>query len=232
MKARFLAIAAAAALMAATASAQTAKAQAAPQTEKDKRSYSLGVDAAKNLKARGLDLDLELLVRGVRDGYSGGRQLMTDEDIRATLLALSKEFQQKADAVAKVQADKAKVDGEKFLAANKAKKGITTLPNGLQYEILKAGAGAKPTVDSTVTVHYVGSMIDGTVFDSTLRKGDPVALPVKQIIPGWREALLRMPAGSKWRIFIPPALAYKERRTGPIPPNSVLIFEIELLGIK
>jgi FKBP-type peptidyl-prolyl cis-trans isomerase len=219
-------------LIAAMAMAQQTKTPQTPQTPKDKLSYSLGMDASKTLKQRGIEFNLEMFLRGVRDGYSGSKALMTDDEIRAALTGLQKELQQKAEAAAKSRADKAKAEGEKFLAANKAKKGVTTLSDGLQYEILKAGKGAKPTAASTVSVHYVGTTVDGTVFDSSLKRGEPQDLPLEKIIPGWREALLLMPLGSKWRVAIPPALAYKDRSDTPFPPNSVLIFEIELLGIK
>ena len=220
------------ATMATTVMAQNTK---APQTQEDKLSYSLGVDAARSMKQRGLDLNLELFVRGFQDGYSGNsgsNALMTNDEIRATVTAFAKELQQKATEAANAQAEKAKIDGERFMETNKNKNGVISLPNGLQYEILKAGTGAKPTEENTVTVHYVATMVDGTVFDNTIQKGAPVSVVLKTIIPGWREALKLMPLGSKWRVVIPPSLAYKDRRTGSIPPNSVLIFEIELLGIK
>ena len=236
MKIRWLIITAVAmmmtALMATTAMAQNAK---TPQTQKDKLSYSLGTDAARSMRQRGIDLNLELFLRGFQDGYQGdlgGNALMTNEEIRATVTAFAKELQQKAEEAANAQAEKARLDGERFMETNKNKNGVISLPNGLQYEILKAGTGAKPTEENTVTVHYVATMVDGTVFDNTIQKGEPVSVVLKTIIPGWREALKLMPLGSKWRVVIPPSLAYKDRRTGPIPPNSVLIFEIELLGIK
>lgn len=233
MKIRSLIIAAVAImttlLIATTAMAQDTE---APQTQKDKLSYSLGMDASKSMKQRGFDLNPEMFLRGFHDGYTGNKALLTDDEIRTILTALAKELQKKSEEEANAQAEKAKLDGERFLAANKTKNGVTSLPNGLQYEILKAGTGAKPTEANTVTVHYVATMVDGTVFDNTIQKGEPVSVVLKTIIPGWREALKLMPLGSKWRVVIPPSLAYKDRRTGPIPPNSVLIFEIELLGIK
>ncbi len=158
---------------------------------------------------------------------------MSDEEMRTVMTAYQKEISQKQAEAAKIAAEKNKKEGDAFLAANKAKEGVITLPSGLQYKILKEGNGKKPTDADTVQVHYRGTLIDGTEFDSSIKRGQPASFPVKQIIPGWREALKLMPVGSKWQLFIPPELAYGARGAGgDIGPNATLIFEVELLAIK
>ena len=202
------------------------------KTQKEKVSYGIGIDISKGFKQRGLDLDVELLIKGLRDGYTGGKALMTDDEMRAVLTAYQTELQQKELAAAKVQAEKNKTEGDAFLAANKTKEGVVTLPSGLQYKILKVGTGKLPTDEDTVSVHYQGTFINGTVFDSSIKRGEPISISPKQVIPGWKEALALMPVGSKWQLFIPPGLAYGSQPNDAIGPNSVLIFEVELLSIK
>lgn len=157
---------------------------------------------------------------------------MTDEEIRTELTNFQKELAQKQADMEKALAEKNKTEGEAFLAQNKTKEGIVVLESGLQYKILKAGEGAKPTEENTVQVNYQGTLIDGTVFDSSIKRGQPLDLPLKNIIRGWKEALQLMPVGSKWQLFIPAELAYGTQGAGPIGPNAVLIFEVDLLSIK
>jgi FKBP-type peptidyl-prolyl cis-trans isomerase FklB len=215
-------------------SATASMAQEAPvlKTQKEKVSYGIGSDAAKNFKQKGLDLDMEMLIKGLRDGFAGVKLLMTDEEIRTTLMAYQKELQEKAALELKASADKNKAEGDAFLAQNKTKEGVITLPSGLQYKILKAGTGALPADTDTVEAHYHGTLINGTVFDSSIKRGEPIIFSPKDVILGWREALKLMPVGSKWQLFIPPSLAYGAQPMDPIGPNSVLIFEVELLSIK
>lgn len=202
------------------------------KTQKEKVSYGIGIDIAKGFKQRGLELDMESIAKGLRDGFSGGKTLMTDDEVRATLMAYQQELQEKAAEATRVQGEKNKTEGDAFLAANKTKEGVVTLPSGLQYKILTAGNGKLPTDEDTVNVHYQGSLINGTIFDSSIKRGEPIAISPKEVIPGWKEALKLMPVGSKWQLFIPPSLAYGPQSMDPIGPNSVLIFDVELLSIK
>jgi FKBP-type peptidyl-prolyl cis-trans isomerase FklB len=215
-----------------TATASMAQEAPALKTQKEKVSYGIGMDISKDFKQRALDLDIELLIKGFRDGYTGSKALMTDEEIRATLMAYQKELQEKEAAAIKALAEKNKTEGDAFLAANKTKEGVVSLPSGLQYKILKAGNGKLPIDTDTVSVHYQGSLINGTIFDSSIKRGEPISLSPKEVIPGWKEALTLMPVGSKWQLFVPSNLAYGPQPNGPIEPNSVLIFEVELLSIK
>jgi FKBP-type peptidyl-prolyl cis-trans isomerase FklB len=206
------------------------------KTQKDKVSYSFGVDIVRNLKRQGIELDADLLVKGIRDALSGGNLLMTDDEIRKTIVTFLAEIKQKrtkARATLAKDAEENKREGEAFLAENRKKDGIVTLPSGLQYKIIKAGNGKKPTEADTVEVHYRGTLINGTEFDSSYRTDRPATFKVKGGIPCWREALTLMPVGSKWQLFVPSHLAYGERGAGPnIGPNETLIFEVELLAIK
>jgi len=209
-------------------------AQEAPsiKTQKEKVSYGIGMDFAKNFKQRGLDLDVEAIIKGLRDGYAGAKSLIPDDEIQAAMMAYQKELQEKEAATLNAQAEKNKAEGEAFLAANKTKEGVVALPSGLQYKILKAGNGKIPKDTDTVEVHYQGTLLNGTVFDSSIKRGESLTFAPKEVIPGWGEALKLMPVGSKWQLFIPPSLAYGSQPRGPIEPNSVLIFEVELLTIK
>jgi FKBP-type peptidyl-prolyl cis-trans isomerase FklB len=209
-----------------------AQEEPALKTQKEKVSYGIGMDISKGFKQRGLDLDVETLIKGLRDGYAGGKSLMTDDEMRATLMAYQKELQGKEAEAIKALGEKNKAEGDAFLAANKTKEGVVTLPSGLQYKILKAGDGKLPADTDTVTVHYQGTLINGTIFDSSIKRGEPISISPKEVIPGWKEALTLMPVGSKWQLFIPSNLAYRSQPMDPIGPNSVLIFEVELLAIK
>jgi FKBP-type peptidyl-prolyl cis-trans isomerase FklB len=201
--------------------------------QKDKVSYSIGIDIGNNLKNLKVDMNLDLLVRGIRDVLSETKLLMTEQEIRSTMMAFQKELMAKREQQMKVLGEKNKKEGESFLAENKKRAGVTTLPSGLQYKVFKAGTGKTPTDTNTVTVHYRGTLIDGTEFDSSYRRGQPATFQVKGVIPGWIEALKLMQEGAKWQLFIPPNLAYGERGAGSvIGPNATLIFELELISIQ
>jgi len=201
------------------------------KTEKDKASYAIGMSMAKGMKAQGVDIDPAILARGLKDGLAGKPQL-TDEEAQAALAELQKTVRAQQDAKAKIEADVNKKEGDAFLAANKAQSGVVTLPSGLQYKVLKAGTGAKPTKDDTVVCNYKGTLLSGKEFDSSYKRGQPATFPVSQVIPGWTEALQLMPVGSKWQLWIPASLGYGPRAAGPdITPNSTLVFEVELESI-
>ena len=196
------------------------------KNQKDKVSYSIGMDMGKNLVRQSIDIDPDILAKGIKDVLSGGKVLLTDQEASETMAAFQKEM------IAKL-GEKNKAEGEAFLAENKKKEGVKTLPSGLQYKVIKAGTGKKPTLTDTVTAHYRGTLIDGTEFDSSYLRGQPATFPLRGVIPGWTEALQLMAMGAKWQLFIPSNLAYGERVAGrTIGPNATLIFEIELISIE
>jgi FKBP-type peptidyl-prolyl cis-trans isomerase len=203
------------------------------KTQKEKVSYGIGVDVARNFKRLGMDLDADTLLKGMRDGLADGKLLLTEEELRATLMAYQEELRQKQAQIRKAAAENNLKEGEAFLSANKKKDGVVTLPSGLQYKILKAGEGKRPKDTDTVECQYRGTLVNGTEFDSSYRTGKPAIFKVTGVIAGWTEALKLMPVGSKWQLFIPPQLAYGERGAGNvIGPNATLIFEVELLAVK
>jgi FKBP-type peptidyl-prolyl cis-trans isomerase FklB len=214
----------------------TAGAVAAQQAElkdqKAKLSYSIGVDVGRQLKEQFKDVNPDVVARGIKDAVSGSKTLLTDQEMGQILTAFRQEMMAKRLEERKTIGEKNKIDGEKFLADNKKKQGIVTLPSGLQYKVLKDGAGKSPKVTDTVTVHYRGTLVDGTEFDNSTKRGQPASFKANGVIPGWTEALPKMKVGSKWQLFIPPSLAYGDRGAGPIGPNAVLIFEVELLDTK
>ncbi len=202
------------------------------KTQKDKVSYAIGMDMGNSLKKNSIEVDPEMLVKGMRDALSGGKTLMTEQEVRETLVAFQTEFQAKQQEKMKALAEKNKKEGEAFLAENKKKGGVKTLPSGLQYKVITEGKGASPKETDTVTVQYRGTLIDGTEFDSSYKRNEPATFPVNGVIKGWTEALQLMKEGAKWQLFIPANLAYGERGAGGvIGPNATLIFEVELIKI-
>ena len=203
------------------------------KSQKDRVSYIIGMEIGKNFKKQSVDIDPGLLTRGLKDAISGEKPLLTEQEIQETMAAFQKEMMAKQEELAKKLGEKNKKEGEAFLAKNKEKEGVKTLPSGLQYIVSKAGTGKKPGINDSVTTHYRGTLIDGTEFDSSYKRGQPVTFPVSGVIPGWTEALQLMEEGAKWQLFIPSHLAYGERGTGGvIGPNATLIFEIELLSVQ
>ncbi len=203
------------------------------KTKKDKVSYSIGLDMGASLKNNEIDVDPNIVARGIKDSLSGGKRLMTDQEVQETLTALRTELIAKQQERQKTLAEKNKKEGEAFLAANAKKEGVKTLPSGLQYKVITEGKGKSPKATDTVTVNYRGTLIDGTEFDSSYKRGEPATFQVNGVIKGWTEALQLMKEGSKWQLFIPSNLAYGERGAGGvIGPNATLIFEVELLSIK
>jgi FKBP-type peptidyl-prolyl cis-trans isomerase FklB len=212
------------------------------KTDKDKQSYAIGMSIAKSLQnqSKYVDLDPKILEQGLKDSLSGGKTLLTEEEMRTTLTALQVLVRQKAQEMqAQLQkemqekAEANKKAGDEFLATNKTKEGVVSLADGLQYKVLTEGTGPKPTASDTVECNYRGTLIDGTEFDSSYKRGQPLTIGVSGAIKGWTEALQMMPVGSKWELYVPSDLAYGPRNAGPqIGPNSTLVFQIELLSIK
>jgi FKBP-type peptidyl-prolyl cis-trans isomerase FklB len=219
------------------AATATKSAAAAPAltTRKDKFSYALGMNIGngykQGLEKQSVEFDANLIAQGVKDALSGAKTRLTDEEAKAVLTEVQTEVNKQRQQKMKEASDKNKTEGEAFLAANKSKEGVVTLPSGLQYKILTAGIGPKPTASDQVVCNYRGTLINGTEFDSS-KSGKPATFGVGQVIKGWTEALQLMPIGSKWQLFIPSSLAYGERGGpgGAIGPNEALIFEVELLS--
>jgi FKBP-type peptidyl-prolyl cis-trans isomerase len=202
-------------------------------TQKQKASYALGQNIGRDLRRKGLNtsVDPALTARGLRDNLAGSKALLTDDEQKAVLQQLVTEVMAKQQAQAHEASAPARKEGEAFLAANKTKEGVVTLPSGLQYKILTAGTGPKPTASDTVTCNYRGTLIDGTEFDSSYKAGKPISFSLGGVIKGWTEALQLMPVGSKWQLFIPSDLAYGDPGRPGIPPGATLVFEVELLSI-
>jgi len=202
-------------------------------TDKEKASYAIGMNIGNSLKHDGLDVDSNIVSQGLKDAMTGAPSKISDADAQDAMNKLRSTVMAKKQAEAAQAGDANKKAGDQFLAANKAKEGVVTLPDGLQYKILKEGTGPKPKASDTVTVNYRGTLIDGTEFDSSQKHGEPATLGVGQVIKGWTEALQLMPVGSKWQLVLPPDLAYGPNGAGGvIGPNATLVFDIELLSIK
>lgn len=203
------------------------------KTEKEKLSYSMGVATGMQMKRQAIEVDTEMFAKGLKDAVSGGALMMPEPQIQETLMKFQQDMATKQAEKTKQQADKNKREGDAFLAENKKKEGVKTLPSGLQYKVVTQGKGRVPKETDTVTTHYRGTLIDGTEFDSSHKRGQPASFAVNGVIKGWTEALLLMKEGSTWQLFIPSELAYGERGAGQtIGPNATLIFDIELISIK
>jgi FKBP-type peptidyl-prolyl cis-trans isomerase FklB len=200
--------------------------------QKDKESYSLGYQFGQSLKAQGLDIDLEVYASGIQDALGGKNPSLSQEEMQKTVSELQQRMVAARQKELKEKAEKNLAEGKAFLEENKKKEGVKTLPSGLQYKVLAEGSGKTPKAADSVTVNYKGTLINGTEFDSSYKRGNPTTFQVGKVIKGWTEALQLMKEGSKWQLFIPPELGYGERGAGPVPPNSTLIFEVELISVK
>ena len=201
--------------------------------QKDKESYSLGYQFGETMKLQGLEINEDVYTSAIRDALAGKEGQMSSEEMRSTVMGLRQRMAAAQQKALKEQGDKNLAEGKAFLTENGKKKDVKTLPSGLQYKVLSEGAGKTPTKSDTVTVHYRGTFMNGTEFDSSIARGQPATFKVDGVIPGWTEALQLMKQGAKWQLFIPPELAYGERGMPPrIPPQSTLIFEVELISVK
>jgi FKBP-type peptidyl-prolyl cis-trans isomerase FklB len=203
------------------------------KTEKDKNSYAFGMNIGRGLRQNSVDIDPAILMRGIKDVLAGGKTLLTDEQAQTTLTAIQNNLRKRQQDMRQQAGDTNKKEGDAFLAENKTKDGVITLPSGLQYKVVKAADGPKPAATDSVVCNYRGTLINGTEFDSSYKRGQPATFPVGQVIKGWTEALQLMPVGSKWELYVPSDLAYGDRGAGAnIGPNATLIFEVELLSIQ
>lgn len=208
-------------------------------SQRDKVSYTIGVASGSNLKQQSIDIDPDIMARGLKDSFSGGKTLLTDQEMQEVMATLRKEMDArklettKEMAVKQLQAmvEKNKKEGEDFLEENRKREGVTTLPSGLQYKVLTAGKGKSPKPADTVVAHYRGTLVNGTEFDSSYKRNEPSHIKVDSVIKGWQEALSLMQEGAKWQLFIPSGLAYGETGNRFIEPNSALIFEVELISV-
>jgi FKBP-type peptidyl-prolyl cis-trans isomerase FklB len=218
------------------AATKRAPAKAAPltlKTQKEKASYALGMNFGTGLRKQSIDIDPAILARGLRDSFSNGKTLLTEDEAKAVLTQLQSDVRKRQQELAQQLGEANKKQALEFLEANKTKDGVVTLPSGLQYKVLQEGTGPKPAPTDTVVCNYRGTLLDSTEFDSSYKRGQPATFPVTGVIKGWTEVLQLMPVGSKWQLFIPSALAYGEHGAGgQIGPNATLIFEVELLSIQ
>jgi FKBP-type peptidyl-prolyl cis-trans isomerase FklB len=204
------------------------------ETQKDKVSYSIGLNIGNNMKRDSIAINPDIFLRGVLDAtVDSARRLMTDKEMQETMTVFQQEMQKKQMEQAHAAGQKNRLEGEAFLTENAKQPGVVTLPSGLQYRVLVEGKGKKPTASATVKTHYSGKLLNGTEFDSSIKRGEPAVFPCSGVIKGWTEALLLMPVGSKWELYIPASLAYGEAGAGGvIPPNATLLFQVELISIQ
>jgi len=201
-------------------------------TTHQKASYAIGLNIGKSLKQDGVPVVAEALLLGLQDALGQRPPRLTDAQLQAALIAFQQEVDAQAEQRTKAVGEKNQREGAEFLARNKAAQGVITLPSGLQYKVLKSGNGQSPGAGDQVTTHYRGTLLDGSEFDSSYRRGEPATFPVQGVIPGWTEALQKMKVGDKWQLFIPADLAYGQHGSPPaIGPHAVLVFEIELLEV-
>jgi FKBP-type peptidyl-prolyl cis-trans isomerase FklB len=226
-----------------TAKPGTATVKKAPipltlKTQKDKESYAIGLNIGKglkdSLKKDDVDISSDILLRGMKDALGGAKPLLTEEETKTVLETLQADMHKHQKDVHDAAVAKNTTEGQEFLTANKTKPGVVTLPSGLQYKVIAEGNGPKPTAADVIVCNYKGTLLDGTEFDSSYKRGQPATIPVGRVIKGWTEALQLMPVGSKWELYIPPSLAYGEQGTngGPIGPNATLVFDVELISIQ
>ena len=202
------------------------------ETDKQKLGYIIGMDIGKSLREQGTEVDLDALIEAVRSTFNGEELAMTAEEAAEVRQAYIQRRQAEQQAEASQAGAANLAEGQKFLADNKVKEGVQTTESGLQYKVMTMGDGAKPTATQTVKVHYRGTLLDGTEFDSSYARNEPISFALNRVIAGWTEGVQLMPVGSKFMFYIAPELAYGEGGGGPIPPNSTLVFEVELLDIE
>jgi FKBP-type peptidyl-prolyl cis-trans isomerase len=204
------------------------------KSKKDKSSYGLGYDIGRQMKENSVDLDADIFVKAIRDGLAGNKAAITDQEMREALEQVQIEMRAKQLVEMKKLSEKHKQEGEAFLAENAKKEGVVTLPSGLQYTVIKEGTGKTPQKSDKVQVHYRGTLIDGTEFDNSYKRGQPAAVAVDKVIMGWTEALQLMKEGAKWTLYIPSGLAYGERGAprSIIGPSQTLVFEVELISVQ
>jgi len=203
------------------------------ESEDAKANYSVGYQIGGDFKRQGVPFDSNALLAGIRDAIEGGEPRLSEEERRTTLTELKRRIVAAEQAGRQVEAEKNLAAAKAFLDANRSKEGVTTLPSGLQYKVIEEGTGPKPAATDTVTVHYRGTLTDGTEFDSSYSRNEPATFPLSRVIKGWTEALQLMGEGAKWELYIPPDLAYGDRGAGSrIPPQSALVFEVELVKAK
>jgi len=201
-------------------------------TEEQKLGYIIGMDIGKSLRQQGAEVDIDTLMDAIRTTYTGGTTALTEEEATSIREAYVEKRQAAQQAEAAVAGTSNMAEGQKFLAENKLKEGVQSTESGLQYKVLTMGSGAKPAATDTVKVHYRGTLLNGTEFDSSYARNEPISFALNRVIPGWTEGVQLMPIGSKFMFYIAPDLAYGEGGGGPIPPGSTLIFEVELLDIE
>ncbi|MDX1630952.1 MAG: FKBP-type peptidyl-prolyl cis-trans isomerase [Thermoanaerobaculia bacterium] len=212
--------------------AQEVAAAPSLDTDKEKRSYAVGLNMGQSMRQQGVEFDLERLFEGLEDGYLGDEPLLDQEQLQQTLAAFQEEMMAQQQERYRAQLEANTEEAEEFLAQNREREGVKVTESGLQYEILKEGTGENPGPEDRVTVHYKGTLVDGTVFDSSHERGEPATFPVGGVISGWTEALQMMKEGAHWKIYLPPSLAYGEQGAPPkIGPNQALVFEVELLEV-
>lgn len=216
------------------ATAQTPSADtSALTTDKERESYAMGMYFGTGWKSHGVDVDLDTLIRGIKDSEAGRTNLMTPDQMRSELMQLQRSIMANQQKEQAQQGQQNEQEGEAFLAHNKTQPGVVTLPDGLQYKVITDGSGATPGPNDIVTVNYQGTFVNGKEFDSSYKRGRPAEFPVTGVIPGWTEALEKMKVGSKWEVYVPSSLAYGPNGRQPlVGPNETLIFEVELLGVK
>lgn len=215
------------------AACQSEKSRSDLKSQKEKVSYSIGMDIGKNLKQNNVEVDPAFVAQGIKDILEGRQVLMADSEVQTVMAQFQQEMMQKQMKKMQEDAGKNKKDGQDFLDENKKKQGVVTLASGLQYQILQSGNGEMPKLTDKVKCNYIGTLINGTEFDNSYKRGEPAVFPLNGVIKGWTEALQLMKVGDKWRLFIPSDLAYGDQGAGQqIPPGATLIFEVELLSIE
>jgi FKBP-type peptidyl-prolyl cis-trans isomerase len=201
------------------------------KTDRERTSYAVGAQLGADMRRYPINLDLDVVARGFKDAFLGTKLLLDEKQISAVMAAVDKVMKEYEDKTRKT-AERNRIEGEAFLARNKAEEGVTTLPSGLQYKVTRAGTGPVPKLTDTVEINFRAALIDGTEVDSSYKRGQPVAVAVNGVIKGWTEALQLMKAGSRWQLFVPPQLGNGEEGEGPIGPNATVVFDLELLSIK